>query len=79
MLDYAFPHLSAVPHKKVRVCMNACTVQGHTVICKEKHNLDAVTIFVKVAIDNFSIPPQPFLWYYYGHRCRIFTEDLQCL
>lgn len=37
VFDYAFPHLSAVPHKQVRVCMNASTVQGDTVICKKSN------------------------------------------
>lgn len=47
VLDNAFSHLSAVPHKQVRVCMNACAVQGDTVICKENHNHNVVSYICK--------------------------------
>lgn len=32
------PHLFAVPHKQVRVCVDPCTVQGDLIICNERHS-----------------------------------------
>lgn len=42
------PHLFAIPHKQARVCVNACTVEGDAVICKEDQKLSAITTFVKL-------------------------------